>query len=48
VLTISVVGFRHRTRAAVTQSLISSHRTLWDHSTLLAQLGLAPADLAAS
>lgn len=40
VLAISVVGFRHRTRAAVTESLISSHRTLWDHSTLLTQLGV--------
>jgi carboxymethylenebutenolidase len=41
VLAISVVSFRHRTRAAVTDSLISSHRTLWDHSALLTQLGLA-------
>ena len=40
VLAISVVSFRHRTRAAVTESAISGHRTLWDHTTLLAQLGL--------
>lgn len=40
VMAISVVSFRHRTRAAVTESVISGHRTLWDHSTLLAQLGL--------
>lgn len=39
---ISLVGFRHRTRGAVTASLITSHRTLWDHSTLLAQLRLDP------
>lgn len=38
VLAISVVGFRHRTRQAVTESSIVSHRTLWDHSALLAQL----------
>ncbi|MDN5747851.1 MAG: hypothetical protein L0H64_04950 [Pseudonocardia sp.] len=37
---ISLVGFRHRTRGAVTASLITSHRTLWDHSSLLAQLRL--------
>jgi len=43
---ISLVGFHHRTRGAVTASLISSHRTLWDHSTLLAQLRLDPADVA--
>lgn len=48
VLAISVVGFRHRTRATSTESLIAEHRTLWDHATLLAQLGLAPADVAAS
>jgi hypothetical protein len=24
----------------VTESVIAGHRTLWDHSTLLAQLGL--------
>lgn len=41
VLAISVVAFRHRTRAAITRSLISSHRTLWDHSGLRTQLGLA-------
>lgn len=43
VLAISVVAFRHRTRQAVTESRIASHRTLWDHATLLAQLGLDPA-----
>lgn len=46
ILAISVVCFRHRTRAAVTESVISAHRTLWDHSTLLAQLGLDPAKVA--
>ncbi|MDN5933587.1 MAG: hypothetical protein L0I24_21390 [Pseudonocardia sp.] len=40
VLAISVVSFTHRTRTAVTTSAISSHRTLWDHTTLLAQLGV--------
>lgn len=43
---ISLVAFRHRTRGAVTASLISSHRTLWDQAGLLAQLRLAPADMA--
>ncbi|MBC8093169.1 MAG: hypothetical protein H7Y15_14775 [Pseudonocardia sp.] len=33
-LAISVIGFRHRTRGAVTESLIVSHRTLWDRSAL--------------
>lgn len=41
VLAISVVAFRHRTRAAVTQSLIVSHRTLWDQAGLRTQLGLS-------
>lgn len=40
VLTISVVSFRHRTTGTVIESLITSHRTLWDHATLLAQLGV--------
>lgn len=35
---ISVIAFRHRTHGAVTSSLITSHRTLWDHSALLTQL----------
>ncbi|GAA2573132.1 nuclear transport factor 2 family protein [Pseudonocardia hydrocarbonoxydans] len=41
VLAISVVAFRHRTHAAVTRSLIVSHRTLWDQTGLRTQLGLA-------
>lgn len=40
VLAISVVAFRHRTRGAVTTSLIVSHRTLWDRAGLCAQLGV--------
>lgn len=40
VLAISIVSFTHRTRTAVTTSAISAHRTLWDHATLRAQLGL--------
>ena len=49
VLAISIVSFTHRTRSAVTTSEISAHRTLWDHSTLRAQLGLDhPAVRAAS
>jgi carboxymethylenebutenolidase len=43
VLAISVVAFRHRTTGSVIESLITSHRTLWDHSTLLAQLGVTTA-----
>ncbi len=46
VLAISVVAFRHRTRQSVTESLIASHRTLWDRATLLYQLRLDPAALA--
>lgn len=43
VLTISVAGFRHsRINAHRTRSLMATHRTLWDHHGLLAQLGLAP------
>jgi carboxymethylenebutenolidase len=45
VLAISVVTFQHTTRLGVVESRIKAHRTLWDHSTLLAQLGLAPLDL---
>ncbi|GAA3250158.1 hypothetical protein GCM10017691_61810 [Pseudonocardia petroleophila] len=41
VLAISVVAFRHRTSGAVVESLISSYRTLWDHTGLRAQLGLS-------
>ena len=45
VLAISVVSFRHsRVNAHRTRSQLSAHRTLWDHSGMLAQLGLdAPA-----
>ncbi|MGQ0574426.1 MAG: hypothetical protein ACT4RN_09500 [Pseudonocardia sp.] len=42
VLAVSVVTFRHaRINAHRTSSLISTHRTLWDHATLRAQLRLA-------
>jgi carboxymethylenebutenolidase len=44
---MSVVTFRHTTRLGAVSSLISSHRTLWDHSGLLAQLGLDPSQLPA-
>lgn len=43
VLAISVVAFRHRTRRSVTESLVASHRTLWDRATLLDQLRPDPA-----
>jgi carboxymethylenebutenolidase len=39
VLAISVISFRHRTRGSVTESVISAHRTLWDHSSLAGRLG---------
>jgi carboxymethylenebutenolidase len=42
---ISVVGFAHRTSAGRTVSWIRSHRTLWDHASLLEQLGSAPSDV---
>jgi carboxymethylenebutenolidase len=38
VLAISVVAFRHTSRLGTTESRITSHRTLWDHAGLLAQL----------
>lgn len=38
VLAVSIVSVRG--------SLVTSHRTLWDYSGLLAQLGLVPADVA--
>lgn len=42
VLAISVVGFAHsRINAHRTRSELTTHRTLWDHTGLLAQLGLA-------
>jgi carboxymethylenebutenolidase len=41
VLAISVVSARHRSRAGRTTTLIASHRTLWDHVGLLAQLRAA-------
>jgi carboxymethylenebutenolidase len=40
ILAISIVSVR--------RSLITSHRTLWDHSGLLAQLDLDPADVTAA
>jgi carboxymethylenebutenolidase len=41
VLAISVVSFRHsRVNAHRTRSQLSAHRTLWDLSGMLAQLGL--------
>lgn len=42
VLAISMVSVRHRSRLGRTTSLISRHRTLWDHAGLLAQLRLDP------
>jgi carboxymethylenebutenolidase len=41
VLAVSVVSFRHRTSLGTVTSRIASHRTLWDHTGLLAQLGVA-------
>jgi carboxymethylenebutenolidase len=42
VLAVGVVSFRHRSSAGRTVSLISAHRTLWDHAGLCAQLGVDP------
>jgi carboxymethylenebutenolidase len=42
VLAISVVTVRHKTAHGGVDSRITAHRTLWDHSGLLAQLHLAP------
>lgn len=42
VLAISVVTFRHRSRLGTVETRIVAHRTLWDHSGLLAQLDLDP------
>jgi carboxymethylenebutenolidase len=42
VLAVSVVTFRHRTQLGTMESRIVAHRTLWDHSGLLAQLDLDP------
>jgi len=39
VTAMSVVSVQHRSRLGRTTSLIKSHRTLWDHSGLLARLG---------
>jgi carboxymethylenebutenolidase len=39
VVAMSVVSVQHRSRLGRTTSLIKEHRTLWDHSGLLAQLG---------
>ena len=38
VLAVSIVGFRHRSTRGVTESRIVAHRTLWDHTGLLARL----------
>jgi carboxymethylenebutenolidase len=46
VLAVSVVSFRHASRLGVTESRIYAHRTLWDLSGLLAQLGLDPSEVA--
>jgi carboxymethylenebutenolidase len=43
VLAVSLVSVRHRSRLGRTTALIARHRTLWDHTGLLAQLGLATA-----
>ena len=48
VLAIGVVSFRHRSSAGRTESLISAHRTLWDHSGLCAQLGVDPSTVRAT
>jgi hypothetical protein len=31
---------RHRSRLGRTTALIARHRTLWDHTALMAQLGI--------
>jgi carboxymethylenebutenolidase len=43
VLAVSIVAFRHRTSLGAITSRIASHRTLWDHTGLLTQLGVADA-----
>jgi len=48
VLAIGVVSFRHRSSAGRTVSLISAHRTLWDHAGLCAQLGVDPSAVRAT
>jgi len=48
VLAISVVTFAHsRINAHRTRSQMRAHRTLWDHTSLLAQLGLHASEVAA-
>jgi carboxymethylenebutenolidase len=42
VLAVSLVAVRHRSRLGRTTALIARHRTLWDHTAVLAQLGLSP------
>lgn len=39
VLAISVITFAHASRLGVVRSRIVTHRTLWDHAGLVAQLG---------
>lgn len=41
VLAMSVVSVQHRSRLGRTTSLIRSHRTLWDHTSLLTRLGVS-------
>jgi carboxymethylenebutenolidase len=48
VLAIGVVSFKHRSSAGRTESLISAHRTLWDHAGLCAQLGVDPSSVRAT
>lgn len=40
VLAVTVMSVRHRSRLGRTTVLVARHRTLWDHTNLLAQLGL--------
>jgi carboxymethylenebutenolidase len=40
VLAVGLVAVRHQSRLGRTTALISRHRTLWDHASLLTQLGL--------
>jgi carboxymethylenebutenolidase len=42
---ISVVTVRHTSHLGTVETLIAAHRTLWDHSGLLAQLHLERSDL---
>lgn len=46
VLAVSLVSVRLRSSLGRTTGLIARHRTLWDHTGLVAQLGLDPAGVA--